>query len=444
VKYTRWKSVAERCLLGTVLSGIGGLCFGLMGCGDHSSGPPANSATTRAAIAGIVRAPASQMRPASARRRPTSALEPVPNALVTLTNLDTGALVATTSTDAQGSYAFPQAQDGVNYQVTATAQTPNGTLTESALLTPPMSDEPILRDLDPASTLAAAAALKQYRGWKETTSATSGPTAVGSLQALADELEQNLKQKSVPAPDLTRQGTLLAASTRLLTDNRARGAYAGDLDGEDSAGKLAVLVAGGRFRLVVIPDPRADEGALSASRRSAEGTVSASGVLIARAGGNLQVSGMLIGDVGSGVWSDGAHRGTWKVARLTRADAGLYEGTFTRPGTLQEENGGRVAAIIQDDGSLYIQAGNGRDAETSLFGKGSIDAYGHILFFFLDSAGGMGTGTGQLTADGYVSGSYTTSARVKRYWHVKHQTTLPPSRSARPLAQQRRTTPASS
>ncbi len=262
----------------------------LMGCGNGSSTTAA--VVSRSAITGLVSAPQSLTRAAhKITRAGADPIVPVPGANVSLIDLDTpdptghntsGKPVANTTTDGQGSYSFSGVTPGKNYKIEATKSVTGGTLTLSAIVSPPLvvpgSTAPPPRNLDPDTTVAAAYAEDLHKSLKS----VDADGASSNLQDIAAELEKKRKAENAPPPDLTDPASVTAAVVTLKAEVAPIGSYSGTASSTDgSASKtmqLAALIgANGKFFMIALNPDQGNKNGSGNNGNGGTGTGTGSG-----------------------------------------------------------------------------------------------------------------------------------------------------------------------
>lgn len=414
-----------------------GLCvavaamFALVGCGGGggaaagtggSGGGGGN--TDLAQLSGNVSAPSATL----AQGRGPADYVPVPGATVSLKKVEDGSTVGSTTSDEQGNYKFTSGvENNTDYLVEAQANFNGKDIKVKAIVsTGDVSTTPEERDLNPLTTTSAVAALEQYDQAKQ----LDPNFKPSKLEDVCADMEAREGENFV-APDLSNDEDAAAKAAELLGRNNPDGNYIGRFKGQDD-GNLAAIISNGKFMVTVLSDlevagiqsvvakdaqegdPNVDggngDGFEDPSQDGPEspiafGDIDAKGVLNATTlDGSVTLTGLLVGNVGIGVWTsekpDGStHSGTWTIKRKVFTYAGFYGGQVMNE--YQEVDGYMFVLITEDKKLLFILRGySGNNA----IGNGTVGDDGTYTFTWRNADGDTGTSTGTIT-DGVLQGS---------------------------------------
>lgn len=326
-----------------MLTGCGG---GGASGGSGLGGGGGSGSLTSAAISGTVLMP-----PVSgAAWSRGDSYEPVPGATVELRDVDTDAVVETTTSDGSGKYEF---KDGVvdnhDYNIEAVAKRGGKDYTVSAIVsTGDLKAAKSERSIDPLTTVAAKAALEQLKAAKE-----KDPEFKSEhLEDVSKDIEDKNRDTFV-APDVSDDKQVDDKKNEVLQNVSPDGNYVGRFSGNGDEGMVAAIIKNGKFAIIGMSDadlvetksivnfedtnsgsdnpttdPNTDKGSPMIL-----GTVDSTGVIVASGkNGQLKLTGIIVGDKGVGTYLDTSNgrevKGTWKIARRTFDWAGLYAGKW--------------------------------------------------------------------------------------------------------------------
>ena len=381
-------------------------------------------------------APDSQNRGAYDGGSTRGPLTPVTGAKVTLTDIDSGQEVGSTTTDSSGKYGLNDVKPGKNYRIQATKPVTGGQLLLCAIASTSATDAniPKQRDLDPDSTVATIAA----EDAEKTLAAADPGSASADLETVARVFEKKRKATNAPSPDLTKPEDVKRVSDDLKKASSPTGSFYGDYTG-DTSGKIAALIQSDKFFLISLPKAGSAQTGTNTgggSDKSGNNAVTGSvkdGVISAN-GKDVNITGIFSGDVASGTWKskDGKQHGTWKLSRLTDALAGIYRGRhkITTPapnaggGTGSNSDGkGEFTTLVLDDHTVFVFGGQGTADSVHPFGTGTVNSSGKLQFTLPDSKGNV-TGDGQITGD-TLSGTYKSTSGEEGVFTGSRLTTIP-------------------
>ncbi|MBS1705027.1 MAG: carboxypeptidase regulatory-like domain-containing protein [Armatimonadetes bacterium] len=430
---------------------VGAVAAALVGCGGGGSsasssggGGGGDSAALQGDIVGLVTLPGSTAGAAASRQAESEV--PVTGATVELKSVEDDSVVATTTTDSEGNYAFENVPADTDFSLEVNVEKEGKTYGLRAIVsTGDTTGTPNQRrDINALTTVSAETALDQFKAAKEA-DANYRPT---KLEDVCKSIEDKEKD-NFSAPDLSNKDDVKKKKDETLASVSPEGQYLGTFGG-DKSGVIAAFVREGNFFIIGVNDQQTSqlqvlsdgESGTSGDSNSGDGDantgdsnsgndnsgdgnsgdsnsgnensggggstdntkadvgspiavgpINKAGVVFAKTrDGKLQLTGIIANDVGTGVWiNDKGQTGWWKVQRSTFEYAGLYVQPHEGVANPQDY----LAIVATNTGDLFMV---GYSLNWGwVFGSGSVSDAGDFTLNWKTDSDTSGQATGKVT-----------------------------------------------